>query len=236
MFKPETISKYIQSAKTKIDYFKSAISKASPEDFKVSISKGNSKIGKVMNVSISPVITCGNCSECMGICYDIKANIQYGNVLEARCKNTVLAMDYRDYYFDEIDKAMSRRRANKYMRWHVGGEIPDFDYFCRMVENARRHKDFVIWTYTKMYGIVNRYCDLFGRDAIPENMVIMFSKWDGVPMNNPYNFPVFACRLKDGNKDEMEWDAMYKCPGNCDICKACNGGCICGMDTYNDEH
>ena len=55
-------------------------------------------------------------------------------------------------------------------------------------------------------------------------------------MKNPYNMPVFACRMKNGNIDNMKWDAMYKCPGNCDVCKACGRGCIAGEDTYCDEH
>ena len=74
--------------------------------------------------------------------------------------------------------------------------------------------------------------------AIPDNLHIMFSKWDGLPMSNPYKFPVFACRLKNGNVDTSDdWFAKtFKCPGNCDICKEKKCGCIGGRDTYADEH
>lgn len=190
-----------------------------------------------MNVSLMPVMTCGNCKECKGFCYDIKACLQYPDtVINARMRNTVLARKYRETFFALIDAKMSRRRKNKYFRWHVAGDILDMDYFVRMVENARRHPDFTIWTYTKMYKIVNAYCARYGRDAIPANFHIMFSKWDGLAMENPFNFPVFACRMKDGNKDPMAWETMYKCPGNCDICKKACRGCIAGENTYNDEH
>lgn len=206
----------------------------------VCISKGNRKIGKVMNVSMMPILTCHNCKECKHLCYDIKACLQYANtVLPARMRNTVLAMYDRDRYFDEIDKACSRRRLNKYFRWHVAGDVLDMDYFKRMLDICRKHKDFQFWTYTKYYTIVNLYCDQYGRDAIPENFSIMFSEWDGMPMDNPYNFPVFSCKLKDGNKNrtEAEFKQMYKCPGNCDICKTGKGhGCIKGENTYCDEH
>ena len=205
-------------------------------DIKLAMSNGNRKIGKVMNVSMMPIMTCGNCKECMGYCYDIKACIQYKNVIDARIRNTVLAINHREKYFAEIEKRISRRRTNKYFRWHVSGDILDINYFSEMVEIARRHPDFVFWTYTKMYSIVNDYCDLFSVYSIPENLHIMFSKWDGLEMNNPYNFPIFACKMKDGNKDKMEWDKMFKCVGNCDYCKAHCTGCIKGENTFADEH
>ena len=88
---------------------------ANPDSVKVCISKGNVKIGKVMNFSLAPIITCGNaCKHCMGICYDIKACVQYPNtVIDARARNTALMMIARDRLFMEIDKAMNRRRKNK---------------------------------------------------------------------------------------------------------------------------
>ena len=33
--------------------------------YHVSISNGNSKIGKVMNVSTMPILACGNCHHCL---------------------------------------------------------------------------------------------------------------------------------------------------------------------------
>lgn len=131
-----------------------------------------------------------------------------------------------------------RRRTNKYFRWHVGGEIPTIEYFSEMVRIAKLFPDFTFWTYTKMYGIVNAYCYKYGRDAIPDNLHVMFSEWDGTQLYNPYNFPIFTCRLKDGNKNHTyEWfETLYKCPGNCDICKAAKRGCIVGESTFADEH
>lgn len=231
-YRKETLSKLINNMRA----IRKEYERMDASDLKVTVSCGNRKIGKVMNVSTAPILACGNCKECKGYCYDVKACIQYRNVINARVKNLVIATKYRDLYFNQIESRIARRRTNKYFRWHVAGDILDIDYFSRMVEIARRHEDFIFWTYTKMYGIVNEYCDLYGRDAIPGNLHIMFSKWDGLAMDNPYNFPVFACKMRDGNKDPMPWEAMYKCPGNCDICKEHKTGCIGGMNTYADEH
>lgn len=236
-FKKETLKSYGMKMKAAIDRYRNQFDK-DESSVHVCFSAGNKKIGRVLNVSLAPINTCGNCKECKYLCYDIKANLQYGNVLNARARNTFLALNHPEIYFDEIREKLKRRRKNLYVRWHVGGEIPNFEYFCEMVAIAREFSNFKFWTYTKCYWFINMYCDKYGRAAIPENFNIMFSEWDGMPVINPYNFSVFSCKLKDGNKnhDASYFDSLYKCPGNCDICKAINRGCIGNESTYANEH
>ena len=219
---------------------RSAIAKwdaVATDAIKVAISNGNRKIGNVMNVSTAPLWTCGNCSECFRICYDVKANFQYKNVRDARARNTSLLKRDRDSFFNQIEDAISKRKTNKYFRWHVAGDIVDMDYFSRMAEIAKRHPDFVFWTYTKMYTIVNLYVLEHGGDrtCIPANLTIMFSEWRGMPMLNPYSFPEFRVVFKD---DAVKPDPKQNhfCAGNCDICKKLNRGCIVGETTYCNEH
>lgn len=209
-------------------------------EINICISKGNKKIGRVLNVSLMPIMTCGNCKHCQGICYDIKACVQYKNVLDARVRNTVLVKDHRDIYFNKIKEACKRRKTNKFFRWHVAGDILDYDYFCQMVDIAREFPEFIFWTYTKMYYIVNEWCDKNGRENLPKNLSIMYSEWKTVdengnyvvvPFDNPYNFPVFAVRFKGEDAPKM-----HRCPGNCDICKETKHGCPFGESSYADEH
>ena len=235
-----TLTKVIRNLKTRISYWK----RQGIDAIKVCISSGNKKLGRIMNVSLAPIITCANCKECKRLCYDIKACLQYFNILDARARNTALVQlgeAGRAKYFGAIRKAISRRRTNKYFRWHVSGDIPDIAYLAEMIAIARENPDFIFWTYTKNYFCVNAYVERNGGSkeaAIPENLIIMFSEWDGMPMINPYSFPVFSCRLKDGNKNRTaeSFETMYKCPGNCDLCKAARRGCIGGEDTFVDEH
>lgn len=241
MYSKDTLNKYIAKVREKMNEKLEIYRLAGDTDSvkkEICFSKGNRKIGRVHNVSTAPIITCHNCSHCSGLCYDIKAAIQYKNVMDARARNTVIATEYRKQYFDGIREYISHRRTNKYFRWHVGGEIIDYNYFCEMVETAKMFPNWYFWTYTKMHGIVNLYVQKYGRDAIPENFTIMFSEWDGMPLVNPYNFPVFTCKLKEGNKNHPAeyFNKLYHCPGNCDICKKAHTGCIAGMDTYADEH
>ena len=202
------------------------------EKLHVVISKGNRKIGRVLNVSLAPIITCCNCSGCMKLCYDIKAVLQYSNVAKARAKNYVLLMRDRDKYFSEIAKACSKRRTNKFLRFHVSGDIIDIDYFDRMVKLARQFPDFKMWTYTKAYHIVNKWCELNGKENVPNNLSVMFSEWRGMPMNNPYKFPEFKVVFKDEEKPvNVKW-----CCGNCELCIKNNSHCVKGETVYCMEH
>ena len=230
----KTVNNTLEKARASFDSFRAQI--VNGEKLTVSISKGNSKIGKVMNVSTMPVITCLNCGVCRNICYAMRSATQYTTAREAWCKNSALAMFARDEYFTQISAAMSRRRTNKFFRWHVAGDIPDYAYFCRMVDIAKAHPDFIIWTYTKDYWLINRYVREHGNDrktAIPGNFSIMFSAWDGCKMNNPFGFPVFNF-VATGTEDKAP---KYRfCPGNCDICKANHMGCPYGENMNAKEH
>lgn len=235
MFKLETIVKTVKAINARA----AEIRKKDVSEIKMCISPGNRKIGRVMNVSLPPIVTCHNCAGCKFYCYDVKACVQYPNtVIDARVRNLVVLEKDMDEYFRRIREKIARRRRNLYFRWHVAGDIPNMEYFIEMVNIARDFPNFTFWTYTKYYAIVNEYCDKYGRDSIPDNFKIMFSEWDGMELVNPYNFPVFTCKLKDGNKNHRPeyFDSLYKCPGNCDLCKENKLGCIGGMDTYCDEH
>lgn len=147
-FKNETLKKVVTALRAAIDHYKTEIE--NEKELKVSISAGNVKIGRVMNVSLSPVLTCGAmCKHCIRLCYDLKACLQYINVLLARARNTALALYNRPEYFAQIEKAIARRKKNFYFRWHVGGDIPDADYFDNMVRIAAKYPHFIFWTYTK---------------------------------------------------------------------------------------
>lgn len=228
MYKIETIRKIVSNLVAREMFYLAK----DIDDIPMCVSDGNKKIGKVMNVSLPPVVCCPNCSQCQKLCYDIKACNQYPNtVVDARARNLAILKKDRDEYFNRIEDKIKRRRLHKFFRWHVAGDIVDYNYFERMVEVAKNHPDFVFWTYTKAYGTVNEYLKRNGRNAIPTNFSIMFSEWRGMPMDNPYGFPEFKVVFKDEDKPKG-----FYCPGNCDICKRIHRGCIAGETTYCNEH
>lgn len=235
--KAATINKAINLLKALIAMYKEMIERGIA--LNVAISKGNRKIGNVLNVSLAPIITCGlACAHCMHICYDLKAVLQYLNVRLARARNTALALYARDAYFSQIENAMQRRRKNHYLRFHVGGDIPDYDYLCRMIQLASKYPHYIIWTYTKQYRFVNRYIAENG--SLPNNLHIMFSIWkeknkDGniviIPVYNPHDMPTFTIRFAEEEKPNM-----MKCPGNCQYCINNHCGCVAGQSVYADAH
>lgn len=232
MYSEETLRKFVTEMRAEIERYKAEIAAGNlPE---ICITDGNEKIGHAWNVSKAPIITCGNCAQCSGHCYDIKAGLQYPDTLKARARNTAIFEAAREAYFDAILKLCSDRRKHKYFRFHVGGEIVDLDEFERMVDVARQRPAWTFWTYTKMHGIVNEYCRKYGRESIPENFKVMFSEWRGTEIDNPYGFPVFhTVFISQGEQFEPD---MWICPGNCDICKAEKRGCIVGESTQNADH
>lgn len=231
-FKPETIKKVVTNLKQTEKMYRYYLEKG--QELKIVISNGNKKIGKCMNVSLSPIVTCGNCKECSGFCYDVKACLQYKNVVNARAKNTAVFRYDRENFFKQLWIRMEHKKTNKFLRFHVSGEIVDINHLEYMIETAKRFPDFTIWTYTKMYWLVNEYIRQHGgnKSCIPANFTIMFSEWKGLPIDNPYNMPVFRCIYPEEKKPD---NAML-CPGNCDICKSNNIGCVCGMSCYVHLH
>ena len=201
---------------------------------KLHISKGNSKIGKTHNFSMAPGHTCPNCSECINYCYDIKACWQYENVRIARAENTAMMRMDMTATFTQIDKYISRRKTNKFFRWHVSGDILSVEYFDHMVKIARKHPDWIFWTYTKNYYAVNEWIRKHGgkRSAIPSNLSVIFSVWNGMPCINPFGLPTFTCIMEGMEPDPTEW----RCPGNCDVCLKAKRGCPFGESSNVDAH
>lgn len=230
MFKQKAINAYLKAAKTLQKKYE-----ALPiEQLRLCVSRGNKKIGRALNVSLAPIITCANCSGCSHFCYDIKACFSYPVVLRSRMMNTVLLRRDRDFYFAQIEAAIQKRTSHKLFRWHVAGDIPDADYLERMVQLAKAHPDFSFWTYTKNYAVVNNFVRSHGGNrtvAIPSNFSIMFSEWRGMEMLNPFSFPEFRVVFKDETPPEGHY-----CPGNCELCYKSGTGCPFGQTTYCHEH
>lgn len=174
---------------------------------RVHIVSGNEKIGTAMNVSLRPGKDCGNCSGCARDCYDRKFYRMYPNVRHARDENAVLAREHRGEYFTQIETEVETR-CPEYFRWHVGGDILDQDYLDQMITLAEDNPDTRFLAYTKMYWLD------FG--GLPENLVVMFSGWPGMPMGRTRR-PVFRV-LED--EAEVPADA-FQCPGECGDCRAC---------------
>jgi len=183
---------------------------------KVSISQGNSKMGKIPSVSLPPIVTCKHCETCAKKCYAAKLARIYKNVRASWDRNLEILNQDRAAYFSQVSAAAA---TSKYFRFHVSGDIVDVDYLGRMCGVARKNAGTKFLCFTKNYEDVNAY---FSKHTKPRNLQIIFSlPFTGAVIENPHNLPTAAVILK-GSEPADDWKI---CGGNCSDC-ACRGvGC-----------
>jgi len=187
---------------------------------KTVISKGNKKLGGIPNISLPPVWSCVKGIPCAKGCYAMKAYRMYPNVKTAWNNNLALAKTNRIKYFTDIYDYIRDKKPN-YFRWHVSGDILDFQYFRYMNDLAYIFPDTKFLCFTKNYKIVNDYKTGY---AIADNLKVYFSAWPEWIIDNPHNIPI--AYMQDGTVQVPE--STYECPGSCLNCKYCftNGNTI----------
>lgn len=184
----------------------------------VTISKGNSKMGSIPSVSLPAGLTCiGNCG-CQSKCYAKKIERIRKNVRESYLNNLRILKEDSATYWREVEASIMMSR---FFRFHVSGDIPNYEYLANMAAIASRNMHCEILCFTKKYDIVNRYiCD---GNSIPGNLHIIMSGWKGLEMSNPFNLPEAHVKYKDGTTTAR--DDAITCEGNCVECTVAGGGC-----------
>lgn len=194
---------------------------APSEAVKLHVSTGNSKMGKVASVSLTPIYTCNNCSKCKYDCYALKSYQQYKKVRDAWDGNTVYANCMLLSFFDDLNKWVKRHKSFKLFRWHVAGDILNIDYFDAMIRTARENSGVTFWAFTKNYGAVNEWlANNGGVDAIPDNFSIIFSGGWGINVPNSYNLA--ECIVIDEAAAFPGGKNNFLCGGNCEECGICS--------------
>lgn len=184
----------------------------------VCISKGNSKMGAIPSVSLPAVISCRKNCECAKECYALKLERIWKNVKASYYRNWEILQENPEEYWRQVREAVGK---NRFFRFHVSGDIPDYAYLAEMVETAIQNPSCQILAFTKRYEIVNRFIDEGGE--IPENLHIIFSGWRNLKMDNPYNLPEAHVRFKDGFCEAKQ--EAVECYGNCTECSVAGCGC-----------
>ena len=123
-----------------------------PENVKIHISGGNTKLGSIMNISLPPVVTCPNCSSCAKYCYAIRSYNRFTDTAMGWNENYVLFLTDPNRYFNEISYAVKTQR---FFRWHVSGDIVNGSYLAGMIRVAIENPKVEFLAFTKAYQIVN---------------------------------------------------------------------------------
>lgn len=182
----------------------------------LSVSAGNAKMGAIPSVSLPPVTTCRADSPCKKDCYACKLCRLRPAVRNAYERNLDLYRQNPDQYFRELSAYMT---ISSFFRMHVSGDVPDPDYFARLVKVARQNKRCHILMFTKQHEIVNDY--ITGGGKIPRNLKIIFSDWGEWHCDNLNNFPTSNVIFK-GSEIPKDWKI---CGGNCFECVCRGTGC-----------
>ena len=191
--------------------------KARPKNRQVTISPHNSKMGSIPSASTPAGVSCPSGILCYLDCYARKMahnGPRAKGIAASYAKNWQIWLDDPEDYFQQIAEAAWNAR---FFRWHVSGDIPTADYLRGMTKVAQECPDTLFLAFTKAYSIVNDLADM-----IPENLRIVFSRWPGMPCNNPHRFPEAHVDFHNGACEAPE--TAYHCPGYCADCnRACSG-------------
>jgi hypothetical protein len=146
---------------------------------KLSISSGNSKLGRIMNFSLLPYYDCGSARNVCGKhCYAVCITNRWRTVRNCWTKNSqAIHKDLNN--LNNINLSLKSEPCNLF-RIHVGGDFISQEYLNIWSEIASNHQNTIFTAYTKQYDLNYK--------NMPPNMNIIFSMWNGidVPRNNSF--------------------------------------------------
>lgn len=186
---------------------------------RVTISKGNTKIGGVPNVSLTPGVSCRENAPCFTDgCYAKKA-LMYPAAREAWANNLEFAEADLTGYMDGISSYLATTKS-KLFRWHVAGDILSQKYYEEMVFIAQVYPGMSFLCFTKRYDI------LFLNK--PANLHIVLSTWPAMTLPKDKDLP---WAWLEGDVRIPRDQHYFRCPGNCGDC-----GHICWEKLDKDIH
>lgn len=188
----------------------------------ISMSNKNSKTGiACLNIAF-PVCTCREDAPCKEGCYACKGCQQFAKVQAAYYRNFRIYNDNPDNFFEQVYYKIKFAKLPK-VRWFDSGDIPEYDFFVRMVELCKKTPDVKHMAFTKKYEIVNEYIDKNGK--LPDNLNVVFSAWHklwNVP--NPHGLAVAYVDFNNKSLNPDIPENAFVCPGRESTCSAC-GAC-----------
>jgi hypothetical protein len=200
---------------------------------KVTITRGNTKLGKVYNISLPPGTSCPKDAPCLGTCYAMKAWRQYPASRKAWQGNYDAWKEDSLKYFGEVARLCSSKQAERF-RWHVAGDIPNLAYYKGMVMVAECNPTTQFLAFTKNVSVAN--------EPRPENLRIIISMWPKLFGGDSTDKDITLQNLKnhcgiawmdpiDHSTSEDLWytdkitnevvKESVECSGNCDECFLC---------------
>ena len=189
----------------------------------VTLTRGNTKLGKVLNISLPPPKTCDHNLPCYkGGCYALRSCYNlYPEVREAWDGNWNAWKTLGAGAFAEaLATAVFKAKADLF-RWHVGGDIPDDDYLQVMLFLADQFRDVRFRAFTKKFEIVRANAAQIRRRT---NLTVSLSMWPGLKCHGSTIKAWSTSWVRDHkNPDPRIPETAKECSGKCDTCQLCWG-------------
>jgi len=151
---------------------------------KLAIATGNTKLGKVHNISLPPCSSCHPDIPCATLCYARKAWIQYPSTRAAWTQNWNAWQANQMGYMETIANYCATKRVERF-RWHVAGDVPDKAYLNGMILVAQCNPDTQFLFFTKRP-------DLLVNTRLASNLRPVISMWPGVLRHFRQTMLIFA--------------------------------------------
>lgn len=193
----------------------------------LSFSLGNSKMGRIMSVSLPPAVSCDTSMPCFmrNHCYAMRhAYGLYSAVRESWNRNWIEWETNPSRYINSVRDAVAAVRPSLF-RWHVGGDIPanmgDFGgrYIGAMCSIADMFPGTEFLCFTKRYEFVRRSAKCIRGTP---NLSVVLSAWPGVRLDGRTRRAWPVCYVRDRKEPDPRIPAdAFACRGGCDRCLAC---------------
>jgi hypothetical protein len=174
---------------------------------KLTISEGNSKIGRVPNVSMTPIVTCRSVVPCHKECYAMKSYRMYPNVRTAWDGNYQYYMADPQGFFRDFILYLVEHNPQRF-RMFVGGDVPDKMFFAMLCEAVTPYPGTSFLMFTKRYDLPF--------EMAPDNLKVVLSTWPGLELPDRLNEMPIAWQADDLRRPVNE--PFISCPGACDAC------------------
>ena len=196
----------------------------------IHISPGNTKLGRVPNISTLPVRDCPPlCRKlCAKDCYALKAVRMYPATRKAWRSNGDAVRSDPVRACDAV-RVYCQRKRPRLFRWHVAGDVMSRQHFAEICRVARACPGTRFLMFTKSYAYI--------AGEIPANLSIVFSIWPGMPRST---IPARLRRFPRAYAGDCRADPRFKralhCEGHCQSCALCWHLKTIGRDVKFDMH
>jgi hypothetical protein len=175
----------------------------------ISISRGTTKMGRVLNVSLTPIESCPPGIPCAKDCYGRRA-CRRPKTAAAWARNLAIYRSDPTRFWAEVNAHLTINRPDLF-RSGVAGDMPDQAYLQAFYDTARAHRGTKFLAFTKNHAL-----DFRGR---PRNVSIVLSMWPG--WGDTRKKMPRAWLDDPANPDPRIPADAIRCSGRCENCGIC---------------